>query len=162
MARLNAAAFEGSDRESSFYGDLTPASTRRASARTRTTATFSPLSAEASDKENQGEYANAQKPATKSRGAMAASRLPTPTSGSRTTPRAQKRRRLGEHNVPMATQIPQVGEAGEFVDLEFYDPYQDAEQRRAVRKGLRDLHRELQGQYLYNEQLASVRLTYVA
>ena len=38
-------------------------------------------------------------------------------------------------------------ELEERVDKEFYDPDQDEDERRAVRKGMRDLNKELNGSF---------------
>ncbi len=39
-------------------------------------------------------------------------------------------------------------ELEERVDKDFYDPDQDEDERRAVRKGMRDLNKELNGSFL--------------
>ena len=73
--------------------------------------------------------------------------LPTPNSNPAMSPRANKRRRLVDANA--STPVP-AGPAredapDEFIDMQFYDPDQDIEERRAVRKGFRDLNRQLDG-----------------
>ena len=54
--------------------------------------------------------------------------------------------RLGERDAaPLASQLAHERELDEAADVQFYDPDQDMEERRAVRKGLRDLTRDLNG-----------------
>ncbi|KAL8943410.1 MAG: hypothetical protein Q9211_000999 [Gyalolechia sp. 1 TL-2023] len=59
------------------------------------------------------------------------------------TPRASKRLRLGERGVPNASQIVHETELEKLGHNQYYDPNQSMEERRAVRKGIRDLSKEL-------------------
>jgi hypothetical protein len=88
--------------------------------------TSSPTST--SDKENQRQSTNKQ-----TRAAMAPSRL-------------NKRRRLTDRNSNIQSQgAPPSQRNG---DTRYYDPDQDAEERRRVRRELRDLNRALNGPFL--------------
>ena len=102
----------------------------------------SPAASFSSDKENRvGSRQSHAKNKT-----MPPPRLPTPVSGESASPHANKRRRLGERGAPNASQAVH-GRALEMVtDTQYYDPDQPMEERRAVRKGIRDLARELAGQ----------------
>lgn len=58
-----------------------------------------------------------------------------------------KKRRLGEHSIPTASQqtyTPQT-RVNDYVDLQFYDPDQDPEERRRLRQQMRENERELLG-----------------
>ena len=132
MARLNPNASRRSDRDSSIYEDPTPDRSRRSTTRN----SLSPSPSTSSDKENQGE-----RPQRKGKGAMAPPPLPTPVAS---TQNGTKRRRLGEYNIPAATQQSSIGENGA-PDLNFYDPDQDAGERRNLRKEMREHTRELHG-----------------
>jgi hypothetical protein len=55
------------------------------------------------------------------------------------TARPGKRRRMESLDASNADQLDEV------VDTHFYDPDQDMNERRALRKGLRDLNRNLNG-----------------
>ncbi|KAL9006357.1 MAG: hypothetical protein Q9188_000893 [Gyalolechia gomerana] len=59
------------------------------------------------------------------------------------TPRAAKRRKLGERSVPNASQVAHETELQKLGHNQYYDPNQSMEERRAVRKGIRDLSKEL-------------------
>lgn len=71
--------------------------------------------------------------------------VPTPTSVDSDTSRANKRRRLGERDAPNATQLAHQRQLEGAVDTRYYDPDQSIEERRVIRKGLRDLTKELHG-----------------
>ena len=77
--------------------------------------------------------------------APTASKLPTPTSAEDSTPRTNKRRRVENRDAAMGSQSVHERELEEAADTQFYDPDQSMEERRAVRKGLRDLTRDLNG-----------------
>ena len=90
---------------------------------------------------------------------MAPIEIPTPTSGDSDTSRSNKRRRLGERDAPNATQLAHQRQLEEAVDTKYYDPDQSIEERRAIRKGLRDLTKELHGRLSLNLTLAQQELT---
>lgn len=97
-----------------------------------------------SDKENQARSEDAG-----SRGAKR-----KPTSGSMSTPSLAasgssiKKRKIGDGNHTLPSQAVHRRELEERVDKQFYDPDQDHEERRATRKGMRDLAKELNGMNL--------------
>lgn len=74
---------------------------------------------------------------------MGPPKLPTPVSD---TPRPSKRRRTGEHDVTLSVDGDEQ-DAATLVDLKYYDPDQDEEERREVRKDMRSYQRELYGGY---------------
>ena len=67
-------------------------------------------------------------------------------SGSGSTLSGKKRKLQDAQSQP--SQARHRRELEERVDKDFYDPDQDEEERRAVRKGMRDLNKELNGQLL--------------
>ena len=71
--------------------------------------------------------------------------LPLSTSAEPASSRANKRRRLSERDAPNASQVAHERELRELGNVEFYDPDQDMDERRAVRKGIRDLSHALTG-----------------
>ncbi|SLM34802.1 Nse4/EID protein, Nse3/MAGE-binding domain [Lasallia pustulata] len=103
----------------------------------------SPAASFSSDKENQKDTANASRQANSKAKAMAPPELPTPTSADSDSSRANKRRRLGERVAPNATQLAHQRQLNVVVDTRYYDPDQSIEERRVIRKGLRDLTKEL-------------------
>jgi hypothetical protein len=58
---------------------------------------------------------------------------------------SNKKRKLGDRSDALPSQAVHRKELEERVDKQFYDPDQDEEERRATRKGLRDLAKELNG-----------------
>ncbi|KAI4250778.1 MAG: hypothetical protein L6R42_008633 [Xanthoria sp. 1 TBL-2021] len=70
-------------------------------------------------------------------------KLPTPALAKNGTPRSAKRRKLGECGLPNASQVAHDGELQKLGHAQFYDPNQSMAERRAVRKGIRDLSKEL-------------------
>lgn len=106
----------------------------------------SPAASFSSDKENRGSASeSAAHQANGKSKAMGPPKLPTPASAEALSPRANKRRRLGERAAPNASQMAHERELRELGNTQFYDPDQDMDERRAVRKGLRDLSKELTG-----------------
>lgn len=101
-----------------------------------------------SDKENQARSEDAG-----SRGAKRGAKR-RPTSGSMSTPSLAasgssiKKRKIGDGNHTLPSQAVHRRELEERVDKQFYDPDQDHEERRATRKGMRDLAKELNGMNL--------------
>lgn len=105
----------------------------------------SPAASFSSDKEN---HVNSARPSRSINGkskSMQAPKLPTPASAEDGTPRAAKRRRLGERGVPNASQVAHEKELDKLGHNQVYDPNQSMDERRAVRKGIRDLSKELTG-----------------
>lgn len=105
----------------------------------------SPTASFSSDKENRETTVESSRQNNTKSKAMPPPKLPTPHSAEPSSPRASKRRRLVERDVPNATQIAHERELEKLGNTQFYDPDQSMEERRAVRKGIRDLSRELNG-----------------
>ncbi|KAL8974095.1 MAG: hypothetical protein Q9197_001663 [Variospora fuerteventurae] len=138
MARRTALAVSEDDE---YDGNDSAVSSRPAVTRGNGIASLSPSPAASfsSDKENHSSATRANgKPKT-----MQPPKLPTPASAEDATPRAAKRRKLGERGVPNASQVAHEKELDNLGHSKFYDPNQSMEERRAVRKGIRDLSKEL-------------------
>jgi non-structural maintenance of chromosomes element 4 len=102
----------------------------------------SPAPSTSSDKENH--HASRPQPGThKSRSSTA--RMPVQPEGSSSTSSSKKRKLQDTRGQP--SQARHRRELEERVDKDFYDPDQDEEERRAVRKGMRDLNKELNGSF---------------
>jgi len=154
MARLANLSSSVEEEEANQYSDTVP-STRQRPSRTPRHATSlspSPAASFSSDKENRESSADMSHQGKGKARAMPTSKLPTPTSAEDSTPRTNKRRRLEDRNAPLTSQDVHERELEEVVDTNFYDPDQDMQERRVVRKGLRDLTRDLNGtpSYLVN------------
>ena len=104
----------------------------------------SPAASFSSDKENHNASGNLALQNGKSKQKQSPKPL-TPTSAEPGTPYANKRRRLGERDAPNTSQVSYGRELSEMEDTTYYDPDQPMEERRAVRKGIRDLARGLTG-----------------
>lgn len=145
MARLNT-EIEPSPtpgRESSLYRDPTPLSQLRASTRASTYSVLSPGPSSNSDKENEPDPRNeTPRPVSKGKQPMAPPRLPTPSSGSSNN--SNKRRRLGEYNIPDSSRNHVQG-SEEPEMAQYYDPNQDVDERREVRAKIRNNHRDMEG-----------------
>ncbi|KAL8738708.1 MAG: hypothetical protein Q9181_000530 [Wetmoreana brouardii] len=103
----------------------------------------SPAASFSSDKENRTTATkNSRSTNPKSR-SMAPPKIPTSASAEDETPRSSKRRRLGERGVPNASQAAHDKELDKLGHTQYYDPNQSMAERRAVRKGIRDLSKEL-------------------
>ena len=76
----------------------------------------------------------------------AMSELPTPSSSDRPAIQSNKRRKLGERSNVDPSQVAFQRQKEQVDDKRYYDPDQPMQERRAVRKGIRDLARELTGQ----------------
>ncbi|KAI9822990.1 MAG: nuclear protein [Phylliscum demangeonii] len=76
---------------------------------------------------------------------MASSELRTPNTQRVNTLRAGKRRRIvaDDDGTQLASQVAHARELNVAADTQYYDPDQDMQERRAVRKGFRDLTRDL-------------------
>jgi non-structural maintenance of chromosomes element 4 len=108
----------------------------------------SPTASFSSDKENHSaRLVPARQTSLRSR-AVSPQKLPTPTSAEPSSPRSNKRRKLGERDGPNPSQRAHERELQDSGNAEFYDPDQSMEERRAVRKGIRDLSKELNGEKL--------------
>ena len=105
----------------------------------------SPSASFSSDKENRSSSGNSGLQTNGKSRAMPPPKLPTPSSAEPGTPHANKRRRLTERDAPNASQMAYQRELREINDTTYYDPDQPMEERRAVRKGIRDLARGLTG-----------------
>lgn len=152
MARLNnSISASRSSVDSSLYRERTPdgqlaASSARQRAARSTTAlsTLSSPTDASSDKENYpNEYAARM---DKGKAPMRPPSMPTPTSDGNETPRANKRRRLQDRDASVATTTTTTTTNGEpIADLQFYNPDQDPEERRQLRRDLRRQFRDFNG-----------------
>ena len=106
----------------------------------------SPAASFSSDKENrQAQAEKTQRNNDKERDMPPPPQMSTPSFTNYQSPRSSKKRKLGERNAPNASQTAHERELAEVGDRRFYDPDQSMEERRALRKDLRDLSRELTG-----------------
>ena len=105
----------------------------------------SPAASFSSDKENHSAVHEPARQTTRRAGVMSPQKLPTPTSAEPPSPRSSKRRKLGERDVVNPSQRAHERELQESGNIQFYDPDQSMEERRAVRKEFRDLTNELNG-----------------
>lgn len=105
----------------------------------------SPAESFSSDKENRQSAKESSHQANGKSKAMAPPKIPRSASMEPLSPRANKRRRLSERGAPNASQMAHERELRELGNIQFYDPDQDMDERRAVRKGIRDLSKELTG-----------------
>lgn len=102
----------------------------------------SPVASFSSDKENHRIRRNTHgKPK-----AIPASKLPTPGSAEPTPAHSSKRRRLGERDASQSSAAESQHEISGVEDTRYYDPDQPMEERRYIRRGYRDLVRELVGE----------------
>ncbi|MCJ1393366.1 nuclear protein [Xylographa bjoerkii] len=103
----------------------------------------SPAASFSSDKENREVSVQLSRNAQGKTKAMPPPKLPTPGSAEHTPSHTNKRRRLGERDTPNTSYSSQQDEVDPDEDLRYYDPDQSMEERRYIRKGYRDLAREL-------------------
>ncbi|KAL8694115.1 MAG: hypothetical protein Q9218_001168 [Villophora microphyllina] len=103
----------------------------------------SPAASFSSDKENRETPARDSRLVNGKSKQMPPPKLPTPTSVEDGTPRSNKRRKLSERGVPNASQVAHEKELDKLGHNQYYDPNQSMAERRAVRKGIRDLSKEL-------------------
>ncbi|KAL8762851.1 MAG: hypothetical protein Q9184_001237 [Pyrenodesmia sp. 2 TL-2023] len=103
----------------------------------------SPAASFSSDKENYTATARLSRSTNGKSKIMLPPKLATPAFAEEGTPRATKRRRLGERDVPNASQAAHEKQLQEAGNNKCYDPNQSMQERRAVRKGIRDLSKEL-------------------
>ena len=113
----------------------------------------SPAASFSSDKENHSIEPESARQTSRKSSTMAPQKMLTPTSAEPSSPRSSKRRRLGERDVPNPSQRAHQKELQETGNAQYYDPDQSMEERRAVRKEIRDLSKELNGEQ---------RLTYLS
>ncbi|KAI9812759.1 MAG: nuclear protein [Pycnora praestabilis] len=134
--------------EDDLYSGPSSSTNPRESHRAQNPASLSPSPAASfsSDKENRQAstaIASRQDKGKSRANTMAPPKPPTPESEAVATPRTTKRRKLGDRDAPQASQVAHARVVQESADTQFYDPDQDVDERRAVRKGLRDLTRDL-------------------
>ncbi|KAL8725024.1 MAG: hypothetical protein Q9166_007623 [cf. Caloplaca sp. 2 TL-2023] len=103
----------------------------------------SPAASFSSDKENRPTTIRGSRSVNGKSKRMPPPKLPTPASAESSTPRSAKRRRLGERDAPNASQVAHDNELDKLGHTQYYDPNQSMAERRAVRKGIRDLSKEL-------------------
>ncbi|MCJ1286145.1 nuclear protein [Xylographa opegraphella] len=143
MARLKRPSIP-EDQEEEFPSQA-ESSTRQAARRSQNPGSLSPSPAASfsSDKENRAVSAQSSRNAPGKTRTMPPPRLPTPGSVEPIPPQTNKRRRLGERDAPNRSQSLQQDGVDPDQDLRYYDPDQPMEERRHIRKGYRDLAREL-------------------
>lgn len=107
----------------------------------------SPAASFSSDKENRGSASRTSHQANGKPTAMAPPKKPTRAAAEPLSPHVNKRRRLSERGAPSASQVAHERELKELGNTQYYDPDQNMDERRAVRKGIRDLSKELSGRY---------------
>ena len=106
----------------------------------------SPTASFSSDKENRSANQSAgRNGSTKSNAMPPPSKLPTPNGVEPEVTRASKRRRLSERDAPDAPETSFTAEADAPGNSPVYDPDQNIDERRAIRKDYRDLSKELTG-----------------
>ena len=147
--RANISQNAGDDEDESLKGSTSSHFTRRR-APNISSLSPSPAASFSSDKENrEARLSSPQGTGAKAR-AMPPPKIPTPNSDEAPSPRASKRRRLSERHPPSASQAVHARELQKVGNRQFYDPDQSIEERRALRKEIRDLSKELNGwDYLF-------------
>ncbi|KAL8666046.1 MAG: hypothetical protein Q9202_001783 [Teloschistes flavicans] len=103
----------------------------------------SPAASFSSDKENRVIPTGSPRSTSGTAKQMPPPKLPTPASAEDGTPRSNKRRKLSERALPNASQVAHEKELDKLGHAQYYDPNQSMAERRAVRKGIRDLSKEL-------------------
>ncbi|KAJ9269936.1 hypothetical protein DTO212C5_3906 [Paecilomyces variotii] len=98
----------------------------------------SPETSISSDKENHEASRRDSRTEKRKQGRTMAPGQPTPSNSS-----VNKRRRLAERAANTQLPTPSQARRSQVTDKDFYDPDQDEDERRRIRKGLRDLSREL-------------------
>lgn len=106
----------------------------------------SPAASFSSDKENHAAEPESARQNNQRTGARSPQKMLTPISAEPPSPRSSKRRRLGERDAPNPSQRAHQRELQETGNAQYYDPDQSMEERRAVRKEIRDLSKELNGE----------------
>ena len=113
----------------------------------------SPAASFSSDKENQQAQADATRQNMDKTKDMPPPHIPTSSPVNYNGLRSGKKRKLGERDVPNASQTAHERELDDVGDRRFYDPDQSMDERRAVRKDFRDLSRELTGTHQMTSDL---------
>ena len=147
MARLTRQHSHDNDDEDEIPTRSAASTRQNANRRRQNIASLSPSPAASfsSDKENRGGAAKAARGSNGKTKEMAPPpKLPTPPSAGEST-HANKRRRLTERDAPNTSQIASQEGLRSVADIDLYDPDQPMEERRTVRKGIRDLGRDLNG-----------------
>ena len=108
----------------------------------------SPAASFSSDKENRAVNQPARNSHGKATEMPPPSKLPPPHSAEPDANRASKRRRLSERDAPNAPDSSFAAEADMPGNSTVYDPDQNIDERRAIRKDYRDLSKELTGKLL--------------
>lgn len=119
----------------------------------------SPAASFSSDKENHAIELGSARQLNRRSGAMSPQKLPTPTSAEPQSPRSNKRRKFGERDAPNPSQRAHERELQETGNVQFYDPDQSMDERRAVRKEIRDLSKELNGERMFDFSPAERRVS---
>ena len=130
------------DTDANRNGDITPVSTHQGRADLHSLSP-SPAASFSSDKENRQRSVPQSKGKSK---AMDPPKAPTVTQLDHEEARSSKRRRISERDVPSASQVTHARQLQDVADRDYYDPEQNIEERRAVRKDFRDLSKELTGE----------------
>ena len=161
-ARYSSPASEADDYEHVHNGNTSTRRVPRGASNNAGPLSPSPAASFSSDKENRQ---NTTIPSHLRNGKgknMAPPNLPTTASADS---RAHKRRRLGERDAPNPSQLAHERQLEQAGNIDYYDPDQSMEERRAVRKGFRDLSRELQGQapnsmFKWRSLIQNIRLSH--
>ena len=136
---------EESDHDEGMQSNNTSTRRLRERAESPTALSPSPAASFSSDKENRSVPNNGRIANGKSQAMPPPSKLPTPNSVEPETTRASKRRRLTERDAPNAPDSGFSAEEDTPGKSSHYDPDQNVDERRAIRKDYRDLSRELTG-----------------
>lgn len=105
----------------------------------------SPAASFSSDKENRQAQAEGSRQEKGKGRAIPSPHLPSPVTWEEDALRPNKRRKLSEREAPNATQTAYQNHLADIGDSRFYDPDQSMGERRALRKEIRDLSKELTG-----------------
>ena len=121
--------------------------TRRRNARVANPASLSPspTASFSSDKENRATTQTSRGNNGKTTAMAPPSNLPAANSTEPGSDRASKRRRLSERDAPDAPDSSFAAGADDPGNTPLYDPDQNIDERRAIRKDYRDLSKELTG-----------------
>ena len=135
---------EDSDHEEDTQNDDSRTRRRQGRVDSPTELSPSPATSFSSDKENR--VINPTRNANgKARAMPPPSKVPTTNSAEAEATRASKRRRLSERDAPDAPDASFAAAADQPANTSLYDPDQNINERRAIRKEYRDLSRVLTG-----------------
>ena len=132
------------DTHDSRNGETSPNSTHQARASIPPLSP-SPAASFSSDKENRQAAAGKSHQTKGKSQAIEPPRARSTIQGDQGEPRSSKRRKLSERAAPNASQATHARQLEDVADRDYYDPEQDIEERRALRKDFRDLSKELTG-----------------